>query len=606
MPRRQHDFRHDRDKAETKSSDRPHDVRTLADILNDLREQVRRDGFQLIPELGGAFCGHSLYTRASLQIADITPPDGFYFWQKVEFTDPLHRPRFYRSIRNICGAAIAECREDEDLKYEMKLWMEVLNCFIDRPLQHNNAVTMAAASAAVVPEETITLSGKPGNYQVVPQVSWFPENVQALDARKLLSILPDAEAHQLMLILGRLMCGAKNSRTAEGLLEHTARSYAILVGRNAGMGKSSLVNHIKRMVTALGYTTAEINTDFNRFGWKRIARSSLATVDDLTEVTQKNMIQNGYVKTVVSNDKLATEDKGQDAIDVTSKTVIIGCSNDSHYAHFIGMDSGALSRLNLLATYKESDIAREHGLKVTDKKAINNFLLPKYWENLASELGTSADTLCCYLLARSAEMFLSECGYELRDGYLHKAKEATLYETTLHNRTLFRIRPSLQHMEELVKTTANLCALAIHYEPEVDRERLLAALDRTDLSAPLILAFFSLIAGNSRYEAPLDMLKFDHVAPSCIVSIRGRLGEISKATEGKNSEQAFEAVVKELKSTHGFGYPSRSSNYQEYWNDCCRDVDVLLEYWSDNPPPPELKGSLKAAVDRVVTYLRLL
>lgn len=575
---------------------------TITDCIDTLANEMLNRGFHMHPDPLGGFSGFAVYKEASIGIAGIDFPPGFFYWQKCNPASEIDKSSFNIQLRKICERYIAAANDEED-KYTARQWREVMISFIDRSSVNNNAVRQAVGVNTPPLPTTITLSGKAGGYQVVPQASWFPSQVQALDARKLLSILPDAEAEQLMLILGRLMCGTKFSQTMEGILEHTARSYAILVGKDPGMGKSTLVGHIKRMIVALGYTTAEISTDFNRFGWRRIALSSLATVDDLTEETQRKMIQNGYVKTVVSNDRLSVEDKGVDAIDVQSKTVIIGCSNDSHYGHFIGMDAGALSRLNLLATKNRSDIAKDNNLDPSDKAAVESFLLPTYWERLATELDTTPDALCCYLLARSAEKFLTACGYKLDEyGDLQKVSKPTLYEDTLANRARFRIMPSLTHAEEVTRVTATLCSLAVREADSEDvAKRLERAIERADFCAPLLLGFFEVCIGNQTYSDSLSDLNATHVAASCVVSLSERIRDIEGTIAGKTSEAAFESAIKELKSVHGFGYPHRSSNYQENWREATRNHDSRLKTWE--AANPKVTSKTRLAIARVTEYL---
>ncbi len=547
---------------------------SVRDCLNKvIRELEGNYGYLVKPEIGGLFCGHSVYKREhKISIKGIVADERFWYWRQIN--PSTESTGFLSAIKETAEDLMSHCESGE-----IQIYKNIALCFMDNPTDTKSIVFRAASGTHLfsVREDSskkVTLAGTSGNFRVVPMLSWFPEALQEFDARKLLTLLPDAEARQLMLILGRTVVGANSTLSAEGEILHTARSYAILVGTQAGLGKSTLIGYINNALTTLGFQVSNAPINDTKFGWGTIAQSDLAFIDDLTDEVQKRLLSDVRVKSIVSNNTLKVEEKGQPSVDVRATTVLLGCTNKHNPAHYIGMDSGSISRVNQLDTYNEAELKRIY-------KDIKDARIKPYWELLAKQFKVTPECLAAYLLRRSADYFLETCGYTWDDRRLFKDAEDHLEEVTKANRKQFRIDTSLRHAEELVTAIGHLVALAIADVAEHKRESYLELLDYLDFSSSLLLAIMrlhSLTRMSSKLPEGFNDLSLHNASWDCKEFISKKLNELDKLATSRSSENAFNILISELKSNKGFGYPSKSCHYMPDWEATKR----MIPEWVNN------------------------
>lgn len=554
-------------------------------------------GYMVRPELGGKVCGHNVYVRThQVPIRGIKTPEGFWFWRPINLLTEL--AGFHHTVQVACTKLIGKA---EDNKAEIKRYREILHDVIDTPADTKCPVSKLAQSFYPALSEEgdkrpVTLGGTPGNYKVVPQLSWFPEDLQKLDARKLLSLYPDAEARQMMLLLGRAVVGASRTQAAEGVIEHTFRSYGITVGTEPGMGKSTLHQYIIDAMKALGYKISMVHVNDTKFGWGEVAQSDLAFIDDLTDDVQKRLLSDARIKSIVSNNQLMVEQKGQPAHGVRATSVILGCSNLYNPGHFIGMDSGSTSRVNQLDTYSSEELTRVYP-DIADART------KPLWEQLARQYNVSTECLAAYLLRRSADYFLEICGYKW-DSFnrLHKDNPDRLEEVVKANRSQFRLDTGLRHVEELVSAAAHTVAVGIAKADEVDREQYLGLLEHLDFSPSLLVAVLRLFS-STKAANPLpkeyDQLMLKNASWDCKKYISSKLNDLDRLNETMSAEAAFTAAVKELKSTKGFGYPTKPSQYVPLWLSLRRQIPSWVEQYRSYMKSTALPQNLKIAASEV-------
>ena len=551
------------------------EIISFSDCLNEVVKILGTQGFKLVPEIGGMHCGYSLYHMISGLCEDgmrgVKVPDKFWRWDIVK-AGSRHSTRFQNVVKLICENQITKSSNKEE-KYTYK---RIAQCFKDRLADSKTEVARIAQGfyQTLVEKGNIretTLTGSSGSYKVIPPLEWFPDEVQKINPRDLLTLYPDAEADQMMLILGRLAVGESGVKTKEGRIDHTFRSYAISVGREAGLGKSTLHNYIIDATQKLGYVWSTLHCNDTKFGWGSIAQSDGAFADDLTDETQKRLIKDVRVKSVVSNGILKVEEKSQPAVSVKARTVIFCCANNSNYAHYMGMDSGSISRLNQLDTYSEEELQDKWG-----EGRIKNV-----WEKYAKDLDISTDTLAAYLFRRCADYFLDTIGYHInQDGLCYPYRDSVLEEKVKANRKNFRIDTNLDHAEELPRVASHIIALAI--ANEVRQKPLLDKVAKLDFSPDLLLLVINFFL-DSKKSPPLwakDLLA-NHISWDITPYVKAKHSTFQTLSNTKSCEAAFAYIAGELKSNKGFGYPSKSSHYQNAWEACKRRIPKLVREYAD-------------------------
>ena len=78
----------------------------------------------------------------------------------------------------------------------------------------------------------------------MPARAWFDEKLQKVTLKDVFTIFPEAETEMLKMIIGRVGVGRSNHKPPNFLeaVDHTARMAAVIVGKDAGLGKSTIFN----------------------------------------------------------------------------------------------------------------------------------------------------------------------------------------------------------------------------------------------------------------------------------------------------------------------------------------------------------------------------
>lgn len=592
------DMEHQHQKDEENGSGSRLPICAYADVLDRLMSDLEAKGFYMYPNPVGDFCCWDVYKKSFLDIEGLEVPEGFTYQKQIRARDPIARANFLAVVRHI-----AEGHRYESSGKEAGVWEKVVLAFEDDLNNPKNQVARIGQSRTSGEYRKVTLNGTSGAFKIVPKAEWFPEAIQQVNARKLLTLFPDAEARQLMLILGRAMAGATETETAEGMLYHTTRSYGLIVGHTAGMGKSTLLNYISNAVAKLGYNVSTVATNDTRFGWGEVACSDLAILDDLTDDIQRRLLHDAKVKTIVSNGWMKVEEKGVNAVSVKASTVFLWATNVHNPSHYIGMDEGSISRLNQLDTYAP------HELQTAYPDIEDARILP-YWKKLAEDTGTSTDVLAMWLLRQSLDYFLTSCGYYFdEDGQLAKDDSADYLEEVIKtNRKDFRIDVGLGHAEELPTTAAHLVAMAISTARACDVKKLMVALDRLDYNPDLLIQQLRvfLVEGEALNRPELEPLRLKRLSASVKKYIEAKVSDFDRLHVTRSSSQSFGVIVEELVSTNGFKYPQKSSQYQPYWIAAKRLIPIYIQRYQSlfNDPDFDCNPSLASSLDAVLASMR--
>jgi hypothetical protein len=190
-------------------------------------------------------------------------------------------------------------------------------------------------------------------YAYVPENDWFCEKVRKLKFEDIITIFPPAEAEMFKLIIGRACVGRSgNMHPASGeLIKHGFRKAGIIVGE-PGVGKTTVLNGVMKAMQYCGYNVVNFGQFGSRFNQGAVITSHLAYNDDLTMESLENMLKAHSFKSVVTGGTEKVENKGTDAIELVSNTVIIANCNEIRSEISYSLDSGAISRLALISTYR--------------------------------------------------------------------------------------------------------------------------------------------------------------------------------------------------------------------------------------------------------------
>lgn len=565
---------------------------TCSDAMEQVERELSYKGYMIVPAIGGEFCMYSVYTKHYPKVPGITFPDSFWYWRKIDSCESADRTKFHAILKETC----------EDLldSSGWKGYQRINEDFADRPADPRSSVSGTAFNRVRYSDSSMlaTLTGKTGYHKYVPKREWFSSDVQAIDARSLLTLFPDAEAQMMMLALGRLVSGSSGTKIAEGNLEHTWRSYCILVGTSAGMGKSTLLSkYLGDALGKMGYICTRAPMDDTKFGWGRPAVSDLCFYEDLTPQSQKALITGNRTKTIVSNEVIPCEEKGQPRIEVKAKALLLACTNKYTYSDFIGMDNGQLSRLNLLYTYTEDDLARQYPDLKQDAR------IKPYWEKLARQLQVTTDTLMMYLLRTSLDMFLDVVGMEPEHEWLTRNPDKDNLEMTVKGlREQFVVDTKLSHAEELVKQAGHLLAITISQQKAKGKATMLAKLAELDYSSDLLLVQMELFtrSTNERYSGVFEKLELVHLSQGIKGHVRGKLADFRKYHLTKTSDECFSLISKELVAkSSGFLYPGKLSHYSAGWLETKRNIPDLVNHYAEVLQDEELEPALLSATNRI-------
>ena len=540
---------------------------TFRDALFYVLNRLDCRGYLLRSEQGGDFCGFNVYyleTPEALNGLEAAPH--FKQYRRISISNGPARDAFYAELDSI----VAELVYESDNKALKRNLLTVVSDFKDRPANNKSNVSQAAAAFKADPGRLVTLTGKSGLCKVVPPVEWFDPEVRKIDARSLLTLWPDAEAEMLMLILGRIMIGPKDEATAEGYVKHTMRSYGINVGHEPGLGKSTFLGWLIETLEYLGYSTEPINLRLGVFGWGSVAQADLAYVDDLSDEGQRSLMQLGLIKSIVSGHTIKAEEKGLPAESVSSRCVILGCSNGSDPSNFIGMDAGSINRCNQLYTRTNSELEDAYGS--------GDYRIKQYWEQKSDELAVEPRVLMAWLLRSCVDHFLKVSGHTMSDrGTLNYDPELDKLEATVRAlRDSFVIRVNLDHAESLISAILNGCAVYRATLSGSDAEEFDRRWKDTDFSPSLVLACLE-------HQGTRDSLKgwpeleVSGLSRACYEFIEPKLPAYRTKAATMSLPDLFKAVMGELVSTHGFRYPGTLTFYNPKWQSRKRDFYHLVD-----------------------------
>ena len=266
----------------------------------------------------------------------------------------------------------------------------------------------------------------------VPDRDWFDPILHQVTFADIFTIFPDAEQEMLRLILGRVGVGRANhlppGRTEP--VDHTARMAGVIVGKDAGLGKSTLFNGLTAALQRCGFVTHTFKSTEDRFGLKTAALSDIAYKDDTSLVSLKKFLAAEETKILITNGLLQTEEKFQNAEQIWPKCVILVNSNDWNSKFAYDLDPGIIDRIKIISTYREYEVAKNREYTDGTVSEGSPDLRPRaHIPYLASKLGVSADALYLWCLRLATDRFW-EIINDTKDPAINRLQVEVRYWTT--------------------------------------------------------------------------------------------------------------------------------------------------------------------------------
>jgi hypothetical protein len=185
------------------------------------------------------------------------------------------------------------------------------------------------------------------------------------------------------------------------VIKHGFRKAGIIVGE-PGVGKSTVLNGVLKAMQYCGFNVVNFGQFGSRFNQGSVISSHLAYNDDLTLDSLERMLNSHSFKSVVTGGTEKVENKGTDAIEVVSNTVLVANCNEIRPEISYSLDSGAISRLALISTYRvfeQEEMSEKEG---RDMHPVANI---KY---LCKKYGVDEVTLFMRVMRECTDFFLGK------------------------------------------------------------------------------------------------------------------------------------------------------------------------------------------------------
>jgi hypothetical protein len=406
----------------------------VSELYNTGIELLKARGFTIELDETGDHVSHRILTPQA-------PPEvkGITYHHTFKPLQDIHTPEHFRDVEAVFMAC-----DDEKVKefwaplYRPKGGDNDLLSFTERMLKMKKINQAKNIHQVLDYGHTFDPAGKWGGEIVlnpriwVPDRDWFDPIIHQVTFEDIFTIFPEAEQEMLRLILGRVGVGRANhlppGRTEP--VDHTARMAGVIVGKDAGLGKSTLFNGLTAALQQCGFVTHTFKSTEDRFGLKTAALSDIAYKDDTSLTSLKKFLAAEETKILITNGLLQTEEKFQNAEQIWPKCVILVNSNDWNSKFAYDLDPGIIDRIKIISTYREYEVAknREH-LEGTVSEGSPDLRPRAHIPYLANKLGVSSEALYLWCLRLGTERFW-EVINDTRDPSINRLQVEVRYWTT--------------------------------------------------------------------------------------------------------------------------------------------------------------------------------
>jgi len=266
----------------------------------------------------------------------------------------------------------------------------------------------------------------------VPDRDWFDPALRKVTFADVFTIFPEAEQEMLRLILGRVGVGRANHQPPgrSEPVDHTARMAGVIVGKDAGLGKSTLFNGLTAALQRCGFVTHTFKSTEDRFGLKAAALSDIAYKDDTSLASLKKFLAAEETKILITNGLFQVEEKFQSAEQIWPKSVILVNSNDWNSKFAYDLDPGIIDRIKIISTYREYEVAKNReNLEGTISEGSPDLRPRAHIPYLANKLGVSQEALYLWCLRLATDRFWAVIN-DTRDPSINRLQVEVRYWTT--------------------------------------------------------------------------------------------------------------------------------------------------------------------------------
>lgn len=373
------------------------EYRTSSELYQEGVDILRRHGIDPRLDQSGGYAYHRLYIKVKPPaIAGVTYQDTFRVCLE------LHTPNHQLLLENLINNMEKEVRKfwlplvEPDPTRRKPIYMQALRMLV--------ADTANRQINSLDPFDLgISMKEHSGCRAWIPRRESFSPSLYDVTFRDVFTLLPEAEAELLQLLIGRTVIGRDNSKLMEGeVIRHTARMAGIIVG-SAGLGKSTLFNLLVASLRRVGYIVETFGNIASRFNLAPIALSHLCYKDDMSMPSFRQTLASENTKIMVTGGWLRTEDKGVNALNTQCNTVILANINDYDPRVMYDIDSGIGDRIKPLDCYRESQLP-----KLPRSPMIQGTPTLKPYQHLpwlADKLGVDLTALMLWAARLSADKF---------------------------------------------------------------------------------------------------------------------------------------------------------------------------------------------------------
>jgi len=381
------------------------DIPTTAEAYRSGIDYFSLNGYRLTPDIAGQFCFHRVFKlSAPIKLKGIHYPKSFKVWTQVASQ---------RAIERFEKVVLEWLQRDPQAN---QLWLPLIkpDAAKRKPIY---AYTQSLVNLKSTQEKQ---SIEPDNYGVdtfpricledespaavaprafVPLAEWFPASVRSLTLIDLLSLFPEAERNLLALCIGRAVVGKSGAITPSGvLIKHTSRMAAIILGKDPGLGKSTLFDMLWKALESTGYIVETFSKMGARFNLGSVATADIIYKDDITSSGLKSFVASENTKIIITgNGLLRVEDKGVNAVNVRPCGAIFLNSNEFNPRNVYNIDPGTADRLKMLSTLRKGELDSLE----PDSAAYPEIKL----EQLSKDLDVHTHTIMLWLARLSADYF---------------------------------------------------------------------------------------------------------------------------------------------------------------------------------------------------------
>lgn len=416
-----------------------------------------------------------------------SPPkvDGINYPNSFQPLQDISTLEDFARIEAVFETAESEVRDFWQPLFRPKGGEHDLQAFTDRLLKmrkiqsNQNIHNVLDYGQTFDPDGALTQNKSVRNPRIwVPARKWFDSALHDVGFEDVFTIFPFAERELLKLILGRVGVGRANHLPPgfTAPIDHTARMAAVVVGKDAGLGKSTVFNGMTAAFSKCGFVTHTFKSTEDRFGLKAAALADIAYKDDTAMKSLRAFLSAEETKILITNGLFQTEEKFLNSEQIWPRCTIIVNSNDWNANFAYELDPGIIDRIKILSTYREYEVLQnQKNLSGTVSDGSPDLRPRAHMPYLAEKLNVSVEALYLWCLRIATDRFYGVI-IDTEDPAINRLQVEVRYWTTRQ-----RIRFKADVSQALVNALAfaNACRTGVEdYEmPELTPEILIDHLE---------------------------------------------------------------------------------------------------------------------------------